>query len=38
MGEKMRRITVTVAIQYFMEVLIIGINQEKNEVNDPENY
>lgn len=25
-------------LQYFMEVLIVGVNQGKNQVNDLENY
>lgn len=34
----MRKTTVAVTIRYFIEVLIIEVNQEKNQVNDPENY
>lgn len=32
----MRKTVMT--LQYFMEVLIVGVNQGKNQVNDLENY
>lgn len=25
-------------LQYFMQILIVGVNQGKNQVNDLENY